>query len=118
METDTIVHDEHELETYEVSKYTKSFGLSFAITSVFSALLVVLKETNEDTVLAWMKAATGHHWVTHGLVNLIVFFFLGWLLARSNHGQGVNISERSLIITIVAGLVIGGLILAGFYAVD
>jgi hypothetical protein len=116
METETIFHHEHDTETYEMGKYTKSFGLSFAITSVFSALLVVLKETNEDTVLAWMAAATGHHWITHGILNLVLFIILGWLLARPNHGHGVNISERSLIMCIVAALVVGGLIIAGFYA--
>ena len=48
----------------EIGKYGRSFGLSFAITSLFSALLVVLKETSEHTVMAWMKAAlltTGLH---------------------------------------------------------
>jgi hypothetical protein len=49
------------METIEIGKYTKSFGLSFAITSLISALLVILKETNEETVLAWMKTATPHH---------------------------------------------------------
>ena len=49
------------------------------VTSVVSALLVVLKEANEHTVLAWMKAATGHHWVTHGIIDLILFVLIGFL---------------------------------------
>jgi hypothetical protein len=112
---ETMLKYENDTQTHELGKYTKSFGLSFAITSLLSALLVVVKETNEDTVLAWMKAATGHHWVTHGLVNLILFFFFGWLLARLNHGEGVNIKAGSLVMSIVASLVISWLIIAGFY---
>ena len=37
-----------------ISKYTASFGISLAITSVLSALLVVVKELNENSVLAGM----------------------------------------------------------------
>jgi hypothetical protein len=112
---ETILKHENDTETHALDKYTKSFGLSFAITSLISALLVVVKETNEDTVLAWMKAASGHHWVTHGILNLVLFLFFGWLLARPNDGQGVNITAQSLVTSIVASLIVSGLIIAGFY---
>lgn len=103
------------MEQNEIGKYTRSFGLSFAITSVISALLVILKELNEDTILAWMKAATGHHWVTHGVVNLIVFVVLGWALSRPNRGQGVRITANFLAMSIVGAVVISGLLIMGFY---
>lgn len=103
------------MEQNEIGKYTRSFGLSFAITSVLSALLVILKELNEDTVLAWMKAATGHHWVTHGVLNLIVFVVLGWALSRPNNGQGVKITGNVLVMSIVGAVVISGLLIMGFY---
>ncbi|MBI3436853.1 MAG: hypothetical protein HY056_17515, partial [Proteobacteria bacterium] len=57
----------HSVRNEDVNKYTASFGLSLGLTSLFNALLVVIKETNEDTVLAWMKAS-GHHWVTQGVL--------------------------------------------------
>jgi uncharacterized membrane protein SirB2 len=103
------------MEQNEIGKYTRSFGLSFAITSVISALLVILKELNEESILAWMKAATGHHWVTHGVVNLIVFIVLGWALSRPNRGQGVKISAYVLAMSIVGAVVISGLLIMGFY---
>jgi hypothetical protein len=106
------------MENTEIGKYTRSFGLSFAITSVISAILVILKESNEDTVLAWMKAATGHHWVTHGLINLILFVVLGWILSRPNTGKGVNISANGLIGCIVAAIVVSGALIAGFYLIE
>ena len=103
------------MENTGIGKYTKSFGLSFAITSVLSVLLVILKESNEETVLAWMKAATGHHWVTHGIFNLIVFVGLGWALSRLDNGQGLKITANILVICIVCAVFVSGLIITGFY---
>lgn len=100
-----------------LGKYTVSFGLSLAITSLLSALLVVLKESNEP-VLNWMKHATVHHWVTHGIFNLIVFVVLGWALAQLNGGAGLKITTKNLITGFVSGVVIGGLIIAGFYLIE
>jgi hypothetical protein len=103
------------MENTEIGKYIKSFGLSFAITSIVSAILVILKETNEDTLLAWMKAATGHHWVTHGIFDLILFAVLGWALSKPNGGKGVNLSTNGLIACIIAAIGISGILIYGFY---
>lgn len=103
------------MENSEVGKYTRSFGLSFAITSVVSALLVILKESSEEGVLAWMAAVTGHHWITHGLINLILFVVIGWALARVNKGQGVSLSVNNLVSCIVGAVIISGVLIAGFY---
>jgi hypothetical protein len=103
------------MENSEIGKYTMSFGLSFAITSVISALLVILKESSEEGVLAWMKAITGHHWVTHGLINLILFVVLGWVLSKASKGQGMQMSANGLVACIVGAVIIDGLLIAGFY---
>ena len=103
------------MEQTELGKHTRSFGLSLAITSFLSALLVLLKETHEDTVLAWMKTVTVHHWVTHGLINLAVFVVLGVALSRPNNGNGINISSKALAICIAGSVVISGILIAGFY---
>jgi hypothetical protein len=97
------------------SKYTVSFGASLAITSILSALLVVVKELNENSVLAWMKGLTSHHWITHGLLMVIAFFVIGWGLAKMNNGQGLKMTNDRLIIMIVSSVVISGLIISGFY---
>jgi hypothetical protein len=103
------------MENSEVGKYTMSFGLSFAITSVVSALLVILKESSEEGVLAWMAAVTGHHWVTHGLINIILFVVLGWALSRANKGQGVKMSANGLVSFAVGAIILSGVLIAGFY---
>ena len=91
-----------------LEKYTVSFGLGLVITILFSALLVVVKELSENT-LAAMKTATGHHWLTHTFMDVILFFTLGLLLKK------VQISPESLSQMIIGATIIGGLIIAGFY---
>jgi hypothetical protein len=100
-----------------LSKYSVSFGASLAITSILSALLVVLKELNEHSVLAWMKSLTSHHWITHGLFMVIAFFAIGWGLAKMNNGAGLKMTPERLVCLITSGVVIGGLIISGFYLV-
>jgi hypothetical protein len=88
-----------------------------AITSILSALLVVVKELNENSVLAWMKGLTSHHWITHGLFMVVAFFAIGWGLAKMNNGQGLKMTHDRLIVMIISSVVIGGLIISGFYLV-
>ena len=105
------------MENKEIGKYGRSFGVSFAITSLISVIILIFKETNEHTVMAWMKAATPHHWITHTLLDLIIFVVLGVVLAKMNNGQGINISPDRLNSFIVGSFVISGILIAGFYLV-
>ena len=101
----------------EIGKYGRGFGVSFAITSLFSVIVLILKETNEHTVMAWMKAVTPHHWITHTLLDLIVFVVLGLVLAKTNNGQGIKVSSDRLNSIIAGAFVICGILIAGFYLV-
>ena len=60
---------------------TASFVVSYAITTVLSSLIVIAKESNEG-FHDWMASITGHHWITHGIFDVIVFIVLGMLLAK------------------------------------
>ena len=104
------------MENTSVSKYTISFGLALALASVINALLVVAKEKNQ-TVMAGLQKLTGHHWVSHSAIILVLFAAFGWIFARANGGRGIQITVNSLISTLVSGVVIGGLIIAGFYLI-
>jgi len=95
-----------------VATNATGFGISYAITSVLSALLVVLKESSE-AVHNVMAAITGHHWVTHGLIDVIIFVALGFVLTRS--GGGMRMSGNALVATIVGATIVSGLIIAGYF---
>ncbi len=96
--------------TETVRDKTAGFGVSYAITSILSALLVVLKESSEG-VHDGLTAVTGHHWVTHGLLDVIVFLVLGFVLA----GRGLHMTSQALLGTIVGSTVLSGLIIAGYF---
>jgi len=88
-----------------------AFGWSVAIVGVLSSLLVILKEKSEAT-MAFMKAATGHHWITQGVIVLVLFVVVGFVLTKVNQKNG---NLNALAITIVVATILSGLILAGFF---
>jgi uncharacterized membrane protein YkvI len=94
-----------------ISVYTASFGLSLGLTNLFNALLVIVKETNEP-VLTWMKA-TGHHWVAHGVLDIMVFAALGLLLVPV--GETWRSHPNRITATAIGGIMVGALLIAGFY---
>ncbi len=100
----------------EIGKNTRSFGLSLAITSVLSAILVTIKESSHG-VMNFMKAVTFHHWVTHGLFVVVIFIVLGWALSRTNSGQGPSMTAERLIQLVVGSAVVSGVLIAGFYLI-
>jgi uncharacterized Tic20 family protein len=89
-----------------------AFGISYAITSILSALLVVWKESSESVHNA-LVAITGHHWVTHGVLDVAIFVLLG--LALSRMGGGIRMTGNGLIATVVGATIISGLIIAGYF---
>ncbi|MGH8354055.1 MAG: hypothetical protein ACRERY_11110 [Pseudomonas sp.] len=103
------------MKTLRDGRYVPSFGWSLAVVSVLSALLVILKEKNE-AVMALMKGATTHHWITQGLAVLVLFVVLGLVLARISADDAAKASDfNSLALAIVGSTIISGLILAGFF---
>lgn len=104
------------MEANSLSKYTVSFGLSLALCSVVNALLVVVKEKS-PSVAASMQKITGHHWVTHSAFIVLLFVLCGWLFTLPNGGRGPQLTAAKLIRIVAAGVVLGGLIIMGFYLV-
>lgn len=102
------------MATIPSEKYAIAFGRSFAVTSVLSALLVVVKERNE-TVMAWMKAAMGHHWVTHGVLTIVLFVVLGAVLAARSSSTVTSEDYNRTAIAVSLSTIISGLIIAGFF---
>lgn len=85
--------------------------MAFAITAVISAVLVPIKELNSG-VHQWMTALTGHHWVTHGMLELILFLLLALVLLPF----AARIPSTTVVASVVGGLVIGAGIITTFFA--
>jgi hypothetical protein len=104
------------MESNAVSKHTNSFGLSLALCAVLNALVVIAKESSK-TVADWMQKMTGHHWITHVAVILLLFAIFGWGFARTNGGQGPKIPVPRLTGIVFSGVVAGVLIILAFYLI-
>jgi len=96
--------------TDAVGAKVAGYGVSYAITSILNALLVVLKESNES-VYGFLTTITGHHWITQGLLAVIVFVVLGAVLSR----RDVTLRDNTLVTTMVGATILSGLIIAGFF---
>ncbi|MBI3898911.1 MAG: hypothetical protein HY308_11525 [Gammaproteobacteria bacterium] len=95
-------------------RYIWAFGWSLVIVSVLSSLLVIFKETNV-AIKALMQTATGHHWVTHSIIVLMLFIVLGWLLSKAGATSAGNGGLNALAVIIMVATIISGLMLAGFF---
>jgi uncharacterized BrkB/YihY/UPF0761 family membrane protein len=104
------------MEATAVSKHTLSFGLSLALCAVLNALLVIAKERSKG-VADWMQRITGHHWITHVAIILVLFAIFGWCFARMNNGQGPKMSVHRLTTIVFSGVVAGVLIVLAFYGI-
>jgi len=104
------------MENSRVSKHTNAFGLSLVLCSILNALLVIAKEKSK-AVSAAMQRITGHHWLTHVAIIFILFAVGGWLLARTNGGQGPSLGAQRINSTILTGVVASVLIILGFYLI-
>ena len=111
-----MLHTRTNMENIKLPGYTISFGLSLALASVMNALLVVAKEKN-PAVMTGMQRLTGHHWISHGVIVLGIFAVFGWMFAQCNGGRGIEFTVNRLISVLVSGVLIGGLIIVGFYAI-
>jgi hypothetical protein len=85
-----------------------AFGLAAAITIVFNTVLAWVKDAYEP-LNSVMASLTGHHWRTHGLVDVVVFFALGYFfMSRKLRIDGVRLAAVLAVAVVVAG---GGLAL-------
>ena len=104
------------MENTTLSKHTNSFGFSLALCAVLNALLVIAKEKSAG-VQDWMKKMTGHHWITHVTIVLLLFAAFGWCFARTNNGQGPKMPANRLTNIVSSGVVAGFLIIISYYLI-
>jgi hypothetical protein len=62
-----------------------------------------------------MAKLTGHHWITHSAIVILLFFGIGAWLTRANGGQGLRLGANRMIAIMVSGVALAALIIVGFY---
>jgi hypothetical protein len=103
---------EKRYENNGLDKLSIGFGVSFLIVSVVNALLLIAKE-NLAPVKAWMASLSGHHWTTHGILVIVLFIAMGYLLSRAGLEKKLDADKISWLV--IVGTALGGLIIVGFF---
>jgi len=93
---------------------TAAFGLAAAVTVLFNTLLAWVKDS-VPALNDFMAALTGHHWITHGLADIVVFIVLGFIFMQTR--TAANMAPMRVITTLVVAVVVAGLGLAGWFLV-
>jgi hypothetical protein len=106
------LHSEPVTSSETISTHVAGYAYSYAITSLVSAVLVVLKESS-PAVHDFLTSITGNHWITHSLFDIILFVALGWWFTRSELVR--TASANTVIGAIVGSTVVSGLIIAGYF---
>jgi len=96
----------------QMEKYSAGFGLSLIVTTLLNAVILLAKELNAS-IMSAMKSAMGHHWTTHGVILIIVFFVLGFIF--SGMKLGTKIDSQKMTKYIIWAVIISGIITAGFF---
>jgi hypothetical protein len=71
------------VESSGLSPATSSFALAAAIAVVFNTALAWVKDAYAP-LNSLMKSMTGHHWITHGLADLVIFLALGVIFQKAH----------------------------------
>ncbi|MCR4281220.1 MAG: hypothetical protein NUV88_02735 [Candidatus Kaiserbacteria bacterium] len=97
-------------ETY-VSQSTAGYGIAAVVAIILNTLLTVAKESYPP-LLAAMKSLA-HHWMVHGVVIVLTFFVLGYILSKQPFARRMNGVTLAWWLTIAT--VLGGVGLVVFF---
>ena len=100
------------MENTVMDKYTAGFGLSLVVVSFLNAIILIVKEEN-TAVMSALKAALGHHWITHGLIVIVVFIILGFVFSNVKLESKLNSSKLQKYI--IWSVIISGVVIAGYF---
>jgi hypothetical protein len=101
--------DENAVHDTLLEPKVSGYVLAYASAAIFNALLVVLKESVESVQA--LMASLGHHWVTQGALDLIVFFGIAFYFTAA----GKRITGDAAVNYLIWSTIVGGGIIAGFF---
>ena len=88
----------------QLDNKTASFGLSASIIILLSSIIVILKESSHGFHEA-LASITGNHWASQGVVDIVLFFALGFTFSKLNLKANTSIIVASVILS--TALIVG-----------
>lgn len=86
-----------------------AFGVSAVITLILNTLLAIAKDLYPP-LQNMMGSLSGHHWITHAIFDIVIFFALGYFIYLTKSTKTINSDKlvtwlyRSVFVS-VAGLI-------------
>jgi hypothetical protein len=97
-----------------LGRASAGFAVAAAITILFSTALAWTKDAYKP-LNSLMNSIAWHNWITHGLIDVILFFVLGLVFSKTKWVE--RIAPSRLITFLVAAVVLAGAGLFVWYAV-
>lgn len=91
---------------------TVAFGVAAAVTIVFNTVLAWVKDAYEP-LNTLMAHTLGHHWITHGVLDVALFLILGYVLSNATVAR--TLGGDALAKLLIVATVVGGGGLAGWF---
>ena len=101
-------------DSARLSSTSAGFAMAASISILFSTVLACVKDADKP-LNNFLIAVAWHNWITHGIVDVILFVLLGIIFSKS--GMAGRIAPRRLISFLVTAVIVGGIGLFVWYAV-
>lgn len=96
-----------------LGRTSAAFALAGAVTALFSTALAWAKDASPP-LIRFMNTIGGHNWITHGVVDALLFVGLGLIWSRTHWTE--QIAPHRVILWLVTAVVLSGAGLFIWYA--
>lgn len=96
----------------QLGRTSAAFGWAAVVAVLFNSVLACAKDAFKP-LNSLMASLTGHHWTTHGLASIAVFFGLGLLLSKIVPAGKIPSGHLAEILT--GAVIVAGLGLVGWF---
>lgn len=100
-------------ENQSPSPTTIAFAVSAAVVVLFNTILACAKDASAP-LKTFLASLSNHDWTTQGILDVILFFGLGYLLLKMGVGEKMNANRAATIL--VVATVVAGVGLFAWYA--
>lgn len=93
----------------KIDSMSAAFGVSALITLILNTLLAIAKDLYPP-LQKMMATLSGHHWITHAIFDIVVFYLLGYIfysfkiIEKIDTKQFISLLFGSIIVS-VTGLI-------------
>lgn len=76
-------------ETPQLGRTSSAFALAAAVACIFNTLLAWAKDA-WPPLNKFLASLLGHHWITHGVADCVVFFGLGMIFMNTSLAEKIK----------------------------